>query len=119
MQLVSNFGEIRTNHWHMGLDIRTQQKVNLPVYASGAGYVSRVSVEPGGFGQAIYITHPNGYTTLYAHLNAFFPQLAAYVKAQQYTRQSWRINLMLTPDLFPVKKGSYIGLSGSTGASEG
>ena len=119
MQLVANFGEIRTNHWHMGLDIRTQQKVNVPVYASAEGYVSRVSVEPGGFGQAIYITHPNGFTTLYAHLNAFFPQLSAYVKEQQYAQQSWRINLILPPALFPVKKSTYIALSGSTGASEG
>src|SRR6478735_2895805 len=76
MQLVANFGEIRTNHWHMGLDIRTQQKVNLPVYAAADGYVARVSVEPGGFGQAIYIQHPNGYITLYGHLNAFYPALA-------------------------------------------
>src|SRR5215216_870323 len=64
MQLVANFGELRTNHWHMGLDIRTQQKVNLPVHAAAEGYISRVVVEPGGFGQAIYIDHPNGYTTL-------------------------------------------------------
>ena len=83
MQLVANFGEIRTNHWHMGLDIRTQQRVNVPVYAAAEGYISRVVVEPGGFGQAIYIDHPNGYTTLYAHMNAFFPALAQYVKDQQ------------------------------------
>ena len=119
MQLVANFGEIRANHWHMGLDIRTQQKVNLPVYAAADGYISRVSVEPGGFGQAIYITHPNGYTTLYGHLNAFFPALASYVKQQQYAQQSWRINLTLPEKLFPVSKGDLIGLSGSTGASEG
>jgi hypothetical protein len=119
MQLVANFGEIRANHWHMGLDIRTQQKVNLPVYAAADGYISRVSVEPGGFGQAIYITHPNGYTTLYGHLNAFLPALASYVKQQQYAQQSWRINLTLPEKLFPVSKGDLIGLSGSTGASEG
>jgi hypothetical protein len=119
MQLVANFGEIRANHWHMGLDIRTQQKVNLPVYASAEGYIARVSVEPGGFGQAIYINHPNGYTTLYAHLNAFFPALAAYVKEQQYAQQSWRVNLVLPPNLFPVSKGQYIALSGSTGGSQG
>jgi murein DD-endopeptidase MepM/ murein hydrolase activator NlpD len=119
MQLVANFGEIRTNHWHMGLDIRTQHKVNLPVHAAADGYVSRVSVEPGGFGQAIYINHPNGFTTVYGHLNAFFPELAAYVKQQQYARQSWNINLDLPPDLFPVKKGQLIARSGSTGASEG
>jgi len=119
MQLVANFGEIRTNHWHMGLDIRTQQKVNLPVYAAAAGYVSRVSIEPGGFGQAIYIDHPNGYTTVYAHLNAFFPALAFYVKQRQYEAQSWKINIVLPPGLFPLQKGDFIAYSGSTGASEG
>ena len=119
MQLVANFGEIRTNHWHMGLDIRTQHKVNLPVYAAADGYVARVSVEPGGFGQAIYINHPNGYTTLYGHLNAFFPALAAYVKQQQYAQRRWNVNLILSPGLFVVKKGDLIALSGSTGASEG
>src|SRR3954467_2499517 len=105
MQLVANFGEIRTNHWHMGLDIRTQQKVNLPVYAAADGYIARVSVEPGGFGQAIYINHPNGYTTLYGHLNAFFPALQQYVKSRQYEQQSWRVNLELPPGLLIVKKG--------------
>jgi hypothetical protein len=119
MQLVANFGEIRTNHWHMGLDIRTQQKVNLPVRAAADGYIARVSVEPGGFGQAIYINHPNGYTTVYGHLNSFFPALADYVKRQQYDQQSWRVNLALPSNLFPVKKGDVIALSGSTGASEG
>lgn len=119
MQLVANFGEIRTNHWHMGLDIRTQQRVNLPVYAAAEGYIARVSVEPGGFGQAIYINHPNGYTTLYGHLNAFFPALAEYVKQHQYQQQSWKVNLILSANLFPVKKGDFIALSGSTGASEG
>jgi hypothetical protein len=119
MQLVANFGEIRTNHWHMGLDIRTQQKVNLPVYAAAEGYISRISVEPGGFGQAIYINHPNGYTTLYAHLNSYFPALDSYVKQQQYAQESWKINLMLPSNLFRIKKGDFIGLSGSTGASEG
>jgi hypothetical protein len=119
MQLVANFGEIRTNHWHMGLDIRTKQRVNLPVHAAADGYIARVSVEPGGFGQAIYINHPNGYTTVYGHLNSFFSALADYVKRQQYERESWNINLILPSGLIPVKKGDLIALSGSTGASEG
>ncbi len=119
MQLVANFGEIRANHWHMGLDIRTQQRVNLPVYAAADGYIARVSVEPGGFGQAIYINHPNGFTTVYGHLNAFFPALAQYVKEQQYAQRSWKVNLVLPPGRFPVSKGDEIALSGSTGASEG
>src|ERR671912_2576785 len=93
MQLVANFGEIRTNHWHMGLDIRTQQRENLPVYAAAEGYVSRIIVEPGGFGQAIYISHPNGFTTLYAHMNAFYPSLQQHVKEQQYKMESWKVDL--------------------------
>ncbi|RYY95811.1 MAG: M23 family metallopeptidase [Chitinophagaceae bacterium] len=119
MQLVANFGEIRANHWHMGLDIRTQQRVNLPVYAAAEGYVARVSVEPGGFGQAIYISHPNGYTTLYAHMNGFYPELARWVKEQQYAQERWAGNFVPAPGQFPLNKGTYIGLSGSTGASQG
>ncbi len=119
LQLVANFGEVRANHWHMGLDIRTQHKTNLPVYAAADGYVSRVSIEPGGFGQAIYVQHPNGYTTLYGHLNSFYPQLEQYVKEQQYSKETWEINLSLQPGQFPVTKGMFLALSGSTGASEG
>src|SRR5450432_2449986 len=84
ISLAANFGELRPNHYHMGLDIRTQKRVNLPVFAAADGYIAHVKIEPAGFGQAIYICHPNGYTTLYAHLNKFFPALAAYVKEQQY-----------------------------------
>lgn len=119
MELVSNFGEIRTNHWHMGLDIRTQRVVNKPVFASAEGYISRVVVEPGGFGQAIYIDHPNGFTTLYAHMNSFYPSLAKYVKDQQYQLESWHVDLKIPAGKFPVKKGSQIGLSGNTGGSLG
>ncbi|MFL5787568.1 MAG: M23 family metallopeptidase [Flavisolibacter sp.] len=119
MQLVANFGEIRPNHWHMGLDIRTQHRVNLPVHAAANGYIARVSVESGGFGQAIYINHPNGYTTVYGHLNSFMPELAKYIKDKQYAQQSWSISLEIPSELFPVKKGQMIALSGSTGGSEG
>src|SRR5215216_4132705 len=119
MQLVANFGELRANHWHMGLDIRTQQKVNLPVYAAAEGYIARVKIEPGGFGRAIYINHPNGYTTLYAHLNNFFPALEQYVKTEQYKLESWEVELEIPQNLFPVSKGSFIAYSGSTGGSQG
>jgi murein DD-endopeptidase MepM/ murein hydrolase activator NlpD len=64
----------------MGFDIRTNQRENLPVYAAADGYISRVKIETGGFGQAVYLTHPNGFTTLYAHLNSFYPQLSEYIK---------------------------------------
>jgi murein DD-endopeptidase MepM/ murein hydrolase activator NlpD len=119
MQLVANFGELRANHWHMGLDIRTQQKENLPVYAAAEGYIARVKIEPGGFGRAIYINHPNGYTTLYAHLNNFFPALEQYVKAEQYKEESWAVELEIPRQLFPVDKGTFIAYSGNTGGSQG
>ena len=77
MQLVANFGELRANHWHMGLDIRTQQRENLPVHAAAEGYIAAVGIDALGFGRAIYINHPNGLTTLYAHLNNFEPRLPA------------------------------------------
>lgn len=119
MELVANFGEIRPNHWHMGLDIRTQQRENLRVHAAAEGYIARVVVEPFGFGQAIYINHPNGFTTLYAHLNRFFPELEKYVEEQQYKQESWQVNLRLQPGQFPVSKGQFIALSGNTGGSAG
>jgi len=119
MELVANFGELRANHWHMGLDIRTQQRENLPVHAAAEGYISRIKIEPGGFGRAVYITHPNGFTTLYAHLNAFMPALESWVKEQQYQKQSWAVELTLPPQLFPVQKGQFFAYSGNTGGSAG
>src|ERR1700761_6513420 len=119
MSLAANFGELRPNHYHMGLDIRTQHRENLPVYAAASGYIARVSIEPFGFGQAIYINHPNGYTTVYGHLNRFFPALAAYINKEQYRRRSWQVYLELPPSLFPVHKGDIIAYSGSTGGSQG
>jgi murein DD-endopeptidase MepM/ murein hydrolase activator NlpD len=116
--LSGNFGELRTNHYHMGLDIKTQARQNLPVYAAAEGYISRIKIEPGGFGRAIYINHPNGFTTLYAHLNNFNPVLESWVKQQQYQQESWAIYLELTPGQFPVKKGDFLAYSGSTGGSQ-
>jgi murein DD-endopeptidase MepM/ murein hydrolase activator NlpD len=117
--IVANMGEMRNNHWHMGLDIRTNSQENLPVYAAAAGYISRIRVEKFGFGQCIYITHPNGYTTLYGHLNSFFPALEQYVREQQYHKESWAIELDFPKDKFPVGKGQLIAFSGNTGGSQG
>jgi hypothetical protein len=119
ISLAANFGELRPNHYHMGLDIRTRHRENLSVYAAADGYVARVEIEPAGFGQAIYIRHSNGYTTVYGHLNQFFPALAAYVHEQQYRQQSWSVDLAIPPALFPVRKGEFIAYSGSTGGSQG
>ncbi|MGC4100456.1 M23 family metallopeptidase [Ferruginibacter sp.] len=117
--IVANFGELRPNHYHMGLDCRTDQKQNLQVVASADGYIAKVKIEPFGFGRAIYINHPNGLTTLYAHLNNFNPALEKYVTEQQYRLKSWKVFLDIPADLFPVKKGDFIAYSGSTGGSQG
>jgi murein DD-endopeptidase MepM/ murein hydrolase activator NlpD len=118
ISLSGNFGELRPNHFHMGIDIKTAQRENLPVYAAADGYISRIKIEPGGFGRAIYITHPNGYTTLYAHLNNFAAKIDAYVKQQQYAQESWKIELQVPTDLMPVKRGDFIAYSGNTGGSQ-
>lgn len=119
MSLAANFGELRSNHFHMGLDIRTRHRVNLPVYAAADGYISSIKIEPFGFGQAVYIRHPQGYITLYAHLNAFNPGLASYVKKKQYEKEKWDVYLNLPAGLFPVKKGDLIAYSGNMGGSQG
>ncbi len=117
--LNANFGELRPNHYHMGLDCKTEKKQNLPIIAAADGYIAKVKIEPYGFGRAIYINHPNGLTTLYAHLNDFFPQLEAYIKEQQYALKSWRVFLDIPANLFPVQKGMFIAYSGNTGGSQG
>lgn len=119
MQLAANFGAVRTNHFHMGLDLRTNSQENLSVLAAADGYVSRIKVERYGFGNAIYITHPNGYTTVYAHLNKYFDQLDAYVKERQYKDEKWEQDITFQPGQFPVTKGQLIALSGNTGGSAG
>lgn len=119
IQLSGNFGELRNNHFHMGLDIRTDRKENLNVYAAAEGYVSKIKVERYGFGQAVYITHPNGYVTVYAHLNKFYDTLQKFVKAKQYADKVWEQEIEFSPEQFPVKKRQFIALSGNTGGSQG
>lgn len=119
ISLSGNFGELRTNHYHMGLDMRSDQAENRRVLAAADGYIARISVASGGFGRAIYINHPNGLTTVYGHLNDYYPALEKYLKDQQYLKESWAISLDLTPDQFPVKKGQFIAFSGNTGGSAG
>jgi hypothetical protein len=119
MELVANFGELRSNHWHMGLDIRTNQKENLQVHAAAEGYIAYVGVRPQSFGRFIIINHPNGYSTLYAHLNDFYPLLHQYVLDQQYENEAWPIELEFPKDKFKVSKGQFIAYSGNTGGSQG
>jgi murein DD-endopeptidase MepM/ murein hydrolase activator NlpD len=117
--IVANLGELRHNHWHMGLDVRTDQVQNKPVYAAADGYIARIRIEPFGYGRSIFINHPNGLTTVYGHLNNYFPALEKYVTDQQYKQETWAIELTFLPDQFPVKKGQFIAYSGTTGGSQG
>jgi murein DD-endopeptidase MepM/ murein hydrolase activator NlpD len=113
------FGDIRINHFHAGLDIRTGGVEGKNVYAAAEGYVSRIKIQNGGYGNAIYITHPNGYTTVYAHLKVLNDTLQKYLVAQQYLQKTWEIDLSLNPEQFKVKKGDLMALSGNTGGSAG
>ena len=117
--LSGSFGELRSNHFHSGLDIKTQQRVGLDVFATASGYISRIKIQHFGYGKAIYITHPNGYTTVYAHLQSFNAKLQDYVKKQQYEKQSYEIELFPKPGELVVGKGELIAYSGNTGGSGG
>lgn len=117
--IVANMGELRSNHWHMGLDVRTNQVVNQNVYAAADGYISFVGIEPLSWGRWIIITHPNGTSTLYGHLNDFRDDLERYVTEHQYKTESWPTALTIPPGQFPVKKGDFISFSGTTGGSGG
>lgn len=119
INLAANFGAVRSNHFHMGLDIRTNSQENLSVVAAADGYISRIKVERYGFGNAVYVTHPNGYTTVYAHLNKYFDKLDEFVKNQQYKDEKWEQDISFSPNQFPVTKGQLIALSGNTGGSAG
>jgi len=114
--LAGTFGELRGNHFHAGLDIKTQEKEGLNVFAAADGYVSRIKVALWGYGKVIYVTHPNGYTTVYAHLSKFGKGIEEYVKAIQYKKESYETgNIFLKPNQISVKKGDVIAYSGSTG----
>jgi murein DD-endopeptidase MepM/ murein hydrolase activator NlpD len=119
MQLSGNFGELRPNHFHTGLDLKTQQREGLPVYAIGDGYISRIKISPYGYGKAIYIDHPNGYTSVYGHLQKGYGKIEAYIKAESYKQQSGEIEIFPKPGELPVRKCDTIAFSGNTGGSEG
>jgi Membrane proteins related to metalloendopeptidases len=117
--LSGNFGEFRPNHFHAGYDFRTQGAVGAKLYAVAEGYISRVSVSPSGYGNALYIVHPNGTTTLYGHLLDFAKEIQDYVVEKQYEAKSFSVDLPLSDTLFPVKKGDLIGRTGNSGSSGG
>lgn len=113
------FGELRANHFHSGLDIKTQQREGLKVFAAADGYVSRIKIAHFGYGKALYITHPNGYTTVYAHLQKLAPELEAYIKKLQYEQETFEIEIFPKPSDMLVLKDDLIAFSGNTGGSGG
>mgnify|MGYP002610552008 FL=1 len=117
--LSGNFGELRSNHFHSGIDFKTQGVEGKPIHSVQDGYVSRISVSPWGYGNGLYITHPDGTTTVYGHLQKFSQKITAYLKEKQYEQESFNVNLSLTPDELPVKEGELVALSGNTGSSGG
>lgn len=119
MTLSGNFGELRSNHFHSGIDIRTDGVIGKKIRTIADGYISRIKVSPTGFGKAIYIRHKNGYTSVYGHLNRFSKEVVAWVKSQQYKRKSFAVDLYPNADQFVFKQGELIAFSGNSGGSEG
>lgn len=117
--LSGTFGELRPNHFHAGLDIKTQQREGLNVLASADGYISRIRIAHWGYGKALYITHSNGYTTVYGHLQKFSDRIESYIKKQQYNNESFEVQAYPSASELPVTKGEVIALSGRTGGFMG
>ncbi len=113
------FGELRSNHFHSGLDFKTNQITGYPVHAVYDGYVSRIRIQFGGFGRAVYITHPNGFVSVYGHLERLVPELAKIVRDYQYQNQTWEADIQLSPLQMQVYKGQVVAWSGNAGASAG
>ena len=119
MVLSGSFGELRSNHFHSGLDIKTQQRSGVPIYAPADGYVSRIKVGHYGYGKALYIKHPNGYSTVYAHLQKFETTIQDFVKKSQYKKERYEIELFPKESSLLVKKGDLIAYTGNSGSSGG
>ncbi|MBR4779497.1 MAG: M23 family metallopeptidase [Bacteroidaceae bacterium] len=117
--LSANFGELRAGHFHGGLDFKTQNTIGHPIHSVSDGYISRATVSNGGYGNAIYITHPSGYTTVYGHLDAFSAPVAKRIRQYQHEHETYVTDLSFSPDEFPVKEGEVVALSGNTGYSFG
>lgn len=119
MSLSGDYGELRSNHFHGGIDFRIGGVSGAEIMAAADGYVSRITVSGSGYGNGLYITHPNGYVTVYGHLNNFSNAIESYVREQQYKNKSFFVDLYPEPQMFPVKQGEYIANGGNTGSSGG
>ena len=117
--LSGTFAELRSNHFHSGLDIKTQGKEGFKTYAAAEGYVSRIKISCYGYGKALYVTHPNGYTTVYAHLQKFAPKIEAYVKQEQYKKETFELELFPKAEDLKISAKEVIAYTGNTGGSGG
>jgi hypothetical protein len=117
--LAGTVGEIRSSHFHTGIDVKTGGRTGLPIYAVADGYISRIKVSASGYGYALYMKHPNGTFSVYAHLEAFDPKIAAWALGQQYKKESFEVDLFPEAKQFAYKRGDVIGYSGNTGSSSG
>ncbi|MBL7852364.1 MAG: M23 family metallopeptidase [Cyclobacteriaceae bacterium] len=117
--LAGTMGELRSSHFHGGIDIRTNNRIGIPVLSTREGYVSRAQVSAFGYGTVLYVTHPDGKVSVYGHLDKITGKLGAMVKREQYRRKTFEINLQFQANEFPVQRGDTIGLSGNTGSSQG
>lgn len=120
IKLTGTFGELRPDHFHSGIDIRSKTGgVGQPVFAAAAGYIDRIKVQAGGYGNVLYVKHPNGYSTVYAHLDRFAPEIENYVREQQYKKERFEIDLQPADGHFKVKQGQELGKLGNSGSSSG
>ena len=116
---AANFGEVRPGHFHAGIDIKTELEEGKPLVAAMDGYISRVAIQAGGYGRALYLTLTNGTTAVYAHMQRFTEPIEAHIRSERYRRRTNAIDLYFTPDRFPVRQGEVIGYSGNSGSSSG
>ncbi len=119
LALSGSFGELRANHFHSGIDIKPTRSGNEPIFAAADGYVARIRTQEGGYGQSVYIAHPNGFTTVYGHLNAFSSDILAFLRKKQYATERFEQDLTLQPTDIPIQQGQQIATMGNRGHSFG
>jgi hypothetical protein len=117
--LAGNFAEVRTNHYHTGIDIKTNGREGYKIYAIDSGYITRINISHYGYGNAIYVVHPNGYTSVYAHLSAFPKPIEDYIRSKQFEKKSETVDIKLNSKELMVSKGDVIAFSGNSGSSTG
>lgn len=115
----ANFGEMRPGHFHAGIDIKTDGVEGKPLVAAADGYISRIVVQAGGYGRALYLTTSDGTNIVYAHLQRFRDEIEEHVRRERYRRQSNSVDLWPAATRYPVRRGEVIGYSGNSGSSSG